>query len=279
MSLLYIGQQITIYGGVFLFVTGVAGNLINILVFSSVRTYRTAPCTFYFLIASIFNIAYLANNLISRIVSTGYGIDLTRTSTSWCKLRVFIGNSVTLISLSCACLAFIDQYFATSRSASLRRFSNIKWAYPIVIIVSIFWCLHGIPILLFYNISSVTGICVVTNSIYAIYVPIYGTVVLCFIPIAIMAVFAYLTYRNIGLTRVLAEQRADRQLTSMILIQIIPAFISFAPYGINIAYGMITSSIIKDANRLRIEIFVSIIIILMSYIYYSVCLLTVCKMI
>ncbi|CAF4295643.1 unnamed protein product, partial [Adineta steineri] len=104
MSLIYIGQQITIYGGIFIFITGSSGNLMSILVFSSVRNYRTTPCTFYFLIASIFNIIYLANNLISRIVSTGYGIDLTKTSVSWCKLRVYIGNSVTLISLSCSCL-------------------------------------------------------------------------------------------------------------------------------------------------------------------------------
>ena len=87
MSLLSLDQQITIYGGLFLLIIGVIGNGINILVFSTFRNYRTTLCTFYFLIASVFNIAYITINLISRIVGVGFGIDLTRTSISWCKIR------------------------------------------------------------------------------------------------------------------------------------------------------------------------------------------------
>ena len=60
MSLPYIGQQITIYVGFFLLIAGVVGNGINVLVFSSVRAYRTTPCTFYFLCASIYNIIYIS---------------------------------------------------------------------------------------------------------------------------------------------------------------------------------------------------------------------------
>ena len=55
MSLLYISQQITIYGGLLLVVAGVLGNGMNVLVFSSVRAYRKTPCAFYFLIESIHN--------------------------------------------------------------------------------------------------------------------------------------------------------------------------------------------------------------------------------
>ncbi|CAF3871875.1 unnamed protein product [Adineta steineri] len=279
MSLIYIGQQITIYGGIFIFITGSSGNLMSILVFSSVHNYRTTPCTFYFLIASIFNIIYLANNLISRIVSTGYGIDLTKTSVSWCKLRVYIGNSVTLISLSCSCLATIDQFFVTSRNANRRRFSNIKLTYRILLIISLISCLHGIPILLFYNISSITKTCIDTNPGYAIYTPIYGTAVLCFIPVIIMIIFGYLTYYNINSIRILTEQQADRQLIRMILSQAISAFITFIPYGINIAYSQITSNISKDPYRLNIESFISMMTTLLSYIYYAVCLLIVCKIV
>jgi hypothetical protein len=59
---------------------GVIGNGLNIFIFSSVQNYRQTPCTFYFLIQSISNILFILINLTSRIVSTGYGIDLTRTS-------------------------------------------------------------------------------------------------------------------------------------------------------------------------------------------------------
>ena len=147
MSLPYIGQQITIYVGFFFLIAGVVGNGINVLVFSSVRAYRTTPCTFYFLCASVYNIIYMSITLPSRIVISGYGIDLTRTSTSWCKMRQFISVSTILTSLTCSCLATIDQFFSTSQSAHLRRFSNIKWAHRIVIIATIIWLCHAVPFL------------------------------------------------------------------------------------------------------------------------------------
>jgi hypothetical protein len=268
----YIGQQITIYFGSFLVAVGVIGNGINILVFSTVRNYRTTPCTFYILIASIWNIVYIAIGLISRIVMIGYGIDLTRTSISWCKMRLFITVGVTLISLTCSCISTIDQFFTTSQSAYLRRFSNIKWAHRIALIITIVWWLHPIPILVFYNISPITKTCVNTNSVYAIYFSICSVALLCGIPVIIMVVFGYLTYRNIHLTRVLAEQQADRQLTRMILIQV-ALVICLAPYGINNAYNVITASVSKDANRLSIENFVSILTSLVGYIYFCVCLI------
>jgi hypothetical protein len=179
MSLLYIGQQITIYGGFFTVVVGVVGNGMNILVFSNVRNYRQTPCTFYYLIASIYNIAFLTINLMSRILSVGYGIDLTRISITWCKMKSFIGVSISLISLNFSCLATIDQFFATSQNAYLRRFSNIKWTHRIVFIVNIIWCIYGIPVLLFYDISLITNSCIVNNSDYTIYFTIYVIGLLC----------------------------------------------------------------------------------------------------
>jgi hypothetical protein len=272
MSLTYIGEQITIYGGLFILIVGVVGNGINVLVFSSVRNYRTTPCTFYFLIASIFNIAYLAINLISRIVTFGFGIDLTQTSISWCKIREFCIVTLSLITLTCSCLATIDQYFATSQSANLRRFSNIKWAHRIVIIVIIIWCLHGIPIFFFYNITPITTTCVNTNTSYAIYGRIYLLGLLCAIPVVIMVLFGYLAYRNIRLTRVLAQQQADRQLTRMILIQVLLVVIFIVPYGINGVYDLITSGVSKDTNRIIAEGFASTILSVVSYFYFAVCL-------
>lgn len=144
MSLSYIGQQIALYADYFFVIAGLIGNGINVLIFASVRSYRTTPCTFYFLTASMYNIVYIATVLISRIVISGYGIDLTKTSSASCKMRQFIGTAVVLCSVTSSCLATADQFFATSQNANLRCFSNIKWAHRIVIIVAIVWILHAI---------------------------------------------------------------------------------------------------------------------------------------
>ncbi|CAF3758337.1 unnamed protein product [Rotaria sp. Silwood1] len=84
-----------------------------------------------------------------------------------------------------------------------------------------------------------------------------------------MVIFGYLAYRNIHSTRALAEQQADRQLTQMILYQVILVVISIVPYGIAFAYNVITSRISKDANRLIIEDFVLAFSILLWYLHYS----------
>jgi hypothetical protein len=39
-------------------------------------------------------------NLISRIVMVDFGIDLTRTSTSWCKIREFCIFTLSLVTLT-----------------------------------------------------------------------------------------------------------------------------------------------------------------------------------
>lgn len=271
MSLAYVGQQLTIYVGFLLVVIGVIGNGINILVFSSVQNYRKTPCTFYFLIGSMYNIAYLFINLMSRIVMSGFGTDLTRTSVLWCKMRQFFLATLCLISLSCSCLATIDQFFATSKDASLRRLSNIQWSYRIVWIMKLVWCLHGVPFLLFFNISPVKQICMSTSVPFAVYFPsIYILTLNCVIPVVVMGLFGCLAYNNIQQTRVLAEQNADRQLTRMILTIVLLVIISYVPYGVYNIYILVTAGVNKDSCRILQESLAGTVANLVCYFYFSV---------
>ena len=112
-----IRQVIVIYGDLLLLVAGVIDNGMNILVFASIRSYRTTPCTFYFLITSIPNMIYLLSILLIRIIGTVLAIDLSRISIVWCKSRIFLIGICSLTSLACSCLATVDQFFMTSQSA------------------------------------------------------------------------------------------------------------------------------------------------------------------
>jgi hypothetical protein len=273
MTLFDIGQQLSIYFGYFILLTGLVGNSMNIFIMSSVRTYRTTPCTFYFLIASIFNIIYIVITLLIRIVTTGSGIDLILTSIIWCKIRALIVVSLSPVSFICSCLASVDQFLITSRSVHLRRLSNIKWAHGITIVVIIVWCLHAIPVFLYYNIPPITHACASINSTYTTYISIYIIIVLCAVPVIVMSVFGYLAYCNIRLTRALIEQHFDRQIARMTLIQIVVLVISMIPGGIYNIYHLVTANVPKDLNRQNIENFVNTIIVLISYFYYAVCII------
>jgi len=201
MSLTYVSQELNTYGGSVLLVIGTVGNAINIYIFSSVKTYRTTPCTFYFLIVSIHNIAYILINLPLRIIGAVYNLDLTTNSEFWCKARNFLIAYLGLTSFTCSCLTTVDQYFATSRSVRLRRFNTIRLAYRLVFITIIIWCLHGIPVLIFYNTVPVTGHCSDINPTYVSYVSVYVLIFQCGIPGSVMVLFGCLTYRNLFLLR------------------------------------------------------------------------------
>ncbi|CAF1373228.1 unnamed protein product [Adineta ricciae] len=268
MSLAYVSQQITIFVGWFFVITGVIGNSLNILIFTSIPNYRTTPCTFSFLFVSIVNILIIIISLISRIFIAGYYIDLTRTTPFWCKFRAYLTAVTTLMSFTYTCLASIDQVFVTSRSATLRRFSNIKFTRRIMLIFVIIWCLYCIPHVFFYDISPTTQTCTIINTSYGIYAPVYVLSLTCTIPIGIMIVCGYLTYRNIRLTRILVNQLADYQLVRMTLIQIVLIVFTIGPYGVNNVYNLLTSSIGKDSNRLLKESFASSMFSLIVYANY-----------
>ncbi len=271
MPLLYDAQQFTIYVGFFLLIVGIFGNTMNLLVFLKIRTYRTTPCTFYFLVVSINNIVYLTINLTIRILSQGYGINVTGTSNIWCKIRQSLLIIFSVISIYFSCLAVIDQFLVTSKSAYLRRCSQIRRAHRISIIAIIIGCLPGIPVLIFYHVSPIDKTCVSTNAGFAIYVLIYLLGIICAIPVSIMIIFGWLTCRNIRQTIVLAEHQADRQLVRMTLTQVILVVIGLLPYGIYTFYSLITSHIIKDSDRQLKEYFASTIISMATYLYYVVC--------
>jgi hypothetical protein len=270
MSLAYITDQLTVYIGSFLLITGLISNGMNIWIFSSVRTYRKTPSTFYYLIESIINTIYISMNLITRIVTSSNGFDLTLTSLAWYKSRAFFLGSLAPISYTCSCLAIIDQFFLTSQKVHIRRLSNINRTYRIVILVIIVWCIHGGFAPFFYNITPTR--CMSTNALYANYTAIYVIVISCAIPVIVIMIFGYLTYQNLHQTIVLAAEHADDQLTKMILIQLILFIISIIPYGINTTYRLITSEIPKDLDRQVKENFITIIVTLITYLYFIVCL-------
>ncbi len=275
MSLLYISQQLTIYCGFIFLIAGLFGNSMNIFIFSSVKTYRRTPCTFYCLVGSIFNNLYILINLTSRIASVGYGFDLTTTSISWCKARQFFILTLSMITFTCACLAIIDQFLVTSKEVHLRQYSNIKLAHRIIFFVIIIWSIHGIPSLLFFNIKPIVKLCVLSNATFAVYISIFILLFLCAIPMLIMIVFGCLACRNIRRTICLAEQHADRQLIRMVLIQVVLVIISNIPFSSYNFYSLITANTTKDVNRQMKEYLAETILSLLNYSYYVVSILIV----
>ncbi|CAF1263936.1 unnamed protein product [Adineta ricciae] len=268
MTLFQDAQQLSLYAGLFLLVFGIIGNGINILVFTKVRIYRINPCTFYFLMGSIDNLFYICLNLPIRILIVSFQIDVIGSSDIWCKIRNFLLTAPSLISITFSCLATIDQFFVTSKSAFLRNCSQIKWAHRISILVIIFWCVYCIHIFFVVRIVPSTKVCTSDNPSYLVYSAVYLLAIICGIPVGIMTLFGILTYRNIRQTIRPAELHYDRQLIRMTLIHVALVAVSLIPYGINNAYSLVTAGTVKNLNQQMIEYLVSTITTLGTYLYY-----------
>ncbi|CAF1561905.1 unnamed protein product [Adineta steineri] len=273
-----VGKQITIYLGTFTLIAGVIGGLLNIVVFLSLRTFRESSAAFYLTVMSIFNIGQMLTGLLSRIMISGFGIDWSLTSLFYCKFRFFCFNVCAATSMTCVCLAIIDQYLATSSRVQWRQWCNMKIARRLVLLFVFIWIIHNIPFMIYYDqvISITTGkvTCINTNNIFQQYI-VYGTTLIIgkVIPISITFVFGLLAYRNVqelGYRTVpLVRRELDKQLTVMILVLIVFAFFTNMPYTIIFIVSTIPQ-FTQDPDVLAQIQFASLVTTYLVYIYFAV---------
>jgi hypothetical protein len=249
-TLTVILQDMSIYYGITVLVGGIIGGIVTTIVFLSLQTFRQNSCAFYLTIMSIVNVGQLFTGLLSRIMISGYGIDWTALSPSYCKIRYFLLQTCTLISLSCICFATIDQYFATSANPRWRQWSSLKVAIPLTISMCIFWNLHGILYLVFFARTYIpsTGkfTCAITDATFGRYHAYgYFLTLTGFLPVTINIIFALLAFRNIRQvayhTVPLVRRALEKQLTVMVLVQVILNACTLLP-------SSIITALLKDNN-------------------------------
>ncbi|CAF1187637.1 unnamed protein product [Adineta steineri] len=277
MTLTFIGQQITIYGGFFILVAGILGELFTIIVFLSLKTFRQNTSAFYLSIMSFVNIGQLVFGLFSRIMIYGFTIDWNSMSVAFCKVRLTIFLLCSLISYVCLCLAIIDQYLVTCNRIRWQQWSNIKTAYYLIIIFAFICCLFLVPypIFLQHVTSPTTGMvtCTVTDQNMSIYRNYFITLFLTgYIPDFITVVFGILAYRNIQQIAYrivpIVRRELDIQLTTMVFIQVLLNFLTNVPCVTMFAILYATTNI-NNAAILEILQFISTITILIFYTYFG----------
>jgi hypothetical protein len=271
-------KQLTIYFGTPVFFAGIVGGVLNTIVFLSLRTFRQSSCAFYLTIMSIFNVLVLSFGLSQFVFPALSGFDATVTSLFYCKFRVFFYVMAIETSMTCFCLATIDQYFATCSHPRLQQLCNIKLAQRIVIITVIFWVLHGIPFLVFFNhVASPTTnqiSCSDTNYIFEQYRSFFLIpVVIGYLPIVTVALFGLMAYRNVQQiayrTVPLVRRRLDKQITVMVLVQAIVYIFTLLPF--TTVYAIQTSIIhtVDLVTQQKIQFAFNVTFIL-SYITFAV---------
>jgi hypothetical protein len=274
----FVQNQLSIYCGTPVFVAGVVGGFLNTIVFLSLRTFRQSSCAFYLTIMSIFNVFTLCFGLSQLVFPALSGFDGTVTSLFYCKFRFYFDVVAIEISMTCFCLATIDQYFATCSRPRWQQFCNIKLAQRIVIIIVIFWVLHGIPFLVYLNhVTSPTTnqvTCTNTNYIFEQYRTfIFILVLIGYLPIVIVALFGLMAYRNVQQiayrTVPLVRRRLDQQITVMVLVQVVVYIFTLLPFTTVNAVATSKSHILDSVSQEKLQ-FAKTVTLILSYITFAV---------
>ena len=238
-SLAFISQQVVIYVGFFIFIAGIIGEPLVLLVFLSLKTFRESSCAFYLTVMSFVNIFHLFTGLLTFIMINGFSINWTNMSLIYCKFRQFYVQLCALTSFTCVCLATIDQFLATCSNPRWHRWNNIKLARYILIGAVTVWFSVEVPFILYYDhmVSSTTGIssCGITNTGFEKYLNLFHRPILTgILPITIMALFGILAYRNVQniayRTVPLVRRELDKQFTTMVLVHVFYDIVVFTPF-------------------------------------------------
>jgi hypothetical protein len=289
-EILYVVQEYNLYTSCVIFIAGILGNSVNILVFTSLKIFRQNQCVLYLTTEYVANLIQVIVYFFLRIFPAASGIDPASYSVGWCKLRSMLITTCSLISYSAICFAAADQYLSTSHRINLRKVSTVKLSQCLVFGAVCISTLHSIPFAIFYGIWPSIGCAVLnpgmSNYISSFYYPVLSGI----LPISFASMFSLLAFRNVR--RIVRRQvpivrrRLDQQLTAMILMRVIffvvltlpntvqriysyNATITKAnpmPYAINAAVSAITGSLfnLNYAVRSLSDIF----IIYINYFLY-----------
>jgi hypothetical protein len=226
-----------IYIQPFNFFLAIIINILNIRVLCS-RALRPSPCTHYFLAYAVFSIIYTCLVCPTQFLR-GFSINWAN-SVMGCKMHFYILFLIPFQANLMLILASFDRYCSSSQSCRLHSTSTIRTA-RMTIIVSTFLCIaYMLPMLFVYNWNKTYNKCQPKATVL-INIYVFSQVFLYYIlaPLLIF-IFGLLTINNIRqqstravpLTGSIRGRRTERQLTRMLILQVIVHLILILPFGV-----------------------------------------------
>ncbi|UJR25054.1 hypothetical protein I4U23_006414 [Adineta vaga] len=262
-----------------LLIFGTIGNIFNIIILTQ-KSLQNNSCSFYFLSASIANMICLWCGLLTRLLS-GYDLDPTILNIYVCKFRYYITYKCLALSACFLVYASIDRWTSSSLNAHIRLFSRIGIAHRMVSWTVVFSCFLYSQAFYCYTVvmNQFPLNCYCPNLACRMFNDILFLILFSIIPPIFMLTFGWLTIKNAKKVRQQINpisiqsrrryhlmKKKDRQMITMLLIQIIIFFICVIPSGVSKAHSIFTFNRMKDSLDLTEENFYFQISALILYI-------------
>ncbi|CAF2767179.1 unnamed protein product [Rotaria sp. Silwood2] len=276
--------QLNRYFSIIIFLFGIIGNILNILVLSQ-RNLRSNPCASLFLASSIASLVAIFSGLFTRTTS-GWAMDLTNTITWLCQLRTFVVFASRTVAYCLIALATIDRWLSSCSDLRRRQMSTIRNAQQGMIIILIFSCLFYVQMFYCYEANLVntplkcygkTIACrLLTDLTYAFAANIFPLVImLCFGLATIINVReAKRRIQNINMSSlsgiIISSQyrskKTDHYLLIMLFVQVILFAVFTLPQNIQKFISLAQSNQTKTALNSAIENFIFNFFLLFAYL-------------
>jgi hypothetical protein len=246
-------------------IAGVIGNTLNCLIFTR-RSLRRNPCSIYFLASSIANFFGIFFGCLTRILST-FQINPPGSQMSvYCKSKTFltyIGLAASTWFIVGACA---DRYASSASVARIRSFSQVKIARRVVCIIAIVVILIYFQMNFCFDGTVQAGNCYPSTSLCNTFNDFNLLVTYSLFPPILMLILGLMTIRNVHKTqRIRRDVSAkDRQLTVMLIIQVICISILSMPISIQKIYAEMTLYYTKSAQQKIIENFFATFVVLLA---------------
>ncbi|CAF4496322.1 unnamed protein product [Rotaria sp. Silwood2] len=236
------------------FSISIISNTLNIWILSS-RALRPLPCTHYFLAYAVLCITYTF--FICPIqFARGFSIDWANTPIG-CKMHTYFIFLTPFLARLTLVLASFDRYRSSSHPHRLHLTNTIQKARITIVIGTIVCIIYMSPMLVMYYSKQPLGTCL-QNSNLLISIYVFSQILLYYISAPLlMIIFGLLTISNtqqhiarIGPPLHVAHgRRTERQLTRMLLVQVIVHLVLTVPFGIIYSMNAFDPSTRTPNNR------------------------------
>lgn len=193
----------------------------------------------------------LALNKYHVFDNIGYRMDPSDISLILCKFKLYLSYIACILPPNFVVLACIDRFILSSLKMNFRSWSQPRFAYRLVAMVSIFWTLFSIhaffgSILYFEPASS---FCYIQQGPYMLFITFYTIIINYLLPPFLMAILGLLTIANVRQAQRRVHpganggytHRKDRHLLRMLLLQVFVSVTFTIPVAI---YQVKTSSLL-----------------------------------
>jgi hypothetical protein len=226
---------------------GTIGLILNVIIFTR-RSLFNNSCVQYLLSNTLANIIVLYWVIITRIVSDGYGNDLSLRSDSFCKIRYFLTYYSRTLSTWFIVLACVDRWLSSIQAK--QRFNKVPFARRLILITCITCFISYVHVLFLFGIQTTPGSSTVTcyalMGIYRTFSDLQYLIFYGLAPPILMLVCGILTLKNIRRSHRLVQpstnaenqlknhsmKRRDVQILAMLLLQIIIITVFTLPFAI-----------------------------------------------